>query len=109
MSKRECVEAFYRAWIDKDWTAARAALTDDFQFRSPADEPPIGLKRYEERCWPLSERLKSLQIRELLEQPDLCMFTYDSDADGKTIRVAEVARFREGKICSIDCYWGFQP
>ena len=50
MSIRALVERYYQNWVTNDRDGARAALADNFRFRSPAENCD-GADEFMERCW----------------------------------------------------------
>lgn len=81
-------------------------MSDDFRFTSPHDDH-IDRATYLERCRPNSERTKSINIRKLFDRGDEAFVLYDLEPeDAEPFRNAEFFTGRDGKIESVQVYFG---
>ena len=103
---RELVEGFYRAYERQDRAALEAAMTEDFAFSSPQDDR-IGRAEFFERCYPNPDLIGFDFVR-VLETGDEVVVTYEfARKQGGRTRNTEVLRLRDGRIASVECYWGW--
>src|SRR5262249_3749809 len=107
-TKRQLIEAYYRAWVKRDWDAATSFFATDFHLRSPIDDFR-GIEKFRERCWPLGEGLREINLRDFYETDDAAFFSYEARTDKMAFRAAEIFKFQGEKIVSIDIYWGVLP
>lgn len=103
---RELVESFYRAYERRDRAALEAAMTDDFTFSSP-DDDRIDRAAFFERCYPNPD-LVSFDFQRIVEGDGEVVVTYEyGRKQGGRTRNTEVLAVRDGKVASVECYWGW--
>lgn len=103
----QLVRDTYGAYETGERHVVEAALSDDFEFFSPAD---VGIDRdvYFERCWPNSERIASFEFKRLFEHGDEVVVTYESETkDGKRFRNTEIVGFDGDRISRVEVYFGW--
>lgn len=103
----EVVRRFYRAFFDKDRASAEALLGKDFTFSSPRDEH-LDQSEYFRRCWPNSDRVDQFREEKLAVLGGDTFLRYSARrvADGVRFRNVENIRVEDGKIISVDVYFG---
>jgi ketosteroid isomerase-like protein len=105
----ERARSLYQAFIDKDRAVAEALLSDDFSFTSPYDDH-IGRTAYFERCWPNSDRIEAIRIERTAEAEDAVFVLYTcATVAGARFRNMEYLRFDDGKLKSVEVYFGELP
>jgi hypothetical protein len=91
----------------KDWNMVASQFAADFTFTSPAGDDHISLATYKERCWPTSQFLKKADFSKIIVQGDCGFAIYNiTTTDNKTVRNTEYYTFKNGKIKSIECFFG---
>jgi len=83
-------------------------LADDFSFSSPLD---VGLDRagYFRRCWPGAGNGQKFNFLRLIEHGDEVVVTYELiKLDGSKGRNTEIMRIQNGKIVSVEVYFGWE-
>lgn len=102
----DLIRQYFAAYESKDQKAIEALLSDDFSFSSPLDDN-ISREKYFERCWPISEHLRSLRIEKLLAEGNQAFVTYQTEqADGTTSRNTEFFTSDGKKLKHVDVYFG---
>ncbi len=106
----EIVRKWYAAWDEKDLGMFNSLLADDFTFTSAAGDDHIGKSAFKTQCW-------DTQIH-FIEHFDLERITTGADdafvkylchtRNGKSFRNVEYLRIKNGKLESIECYFGAQ-
>lgn len=99
-------QAALQAYIKKDRPAIEALLADDFRFTSPIDN---GLDRatYLEVCWPNNEAMKDMKLIYGAENGDRAFIVYEVQTATKRFRNSEVHMVRDGKLVTIEVYFGW--
>lgn len=106
LSKSEIIRSLFAAYKTRDRSALDALLADDFTFTSPYDDA-IDKSTYFERCWPNSLTIRENITERIFEQGDEAFVTYKCiAADGKQFRNTEFFTFANGKVRSVDVYFG---
>jgi SnoaL-like domain len=108
------VKALYEATGRGDWTAAEALLTDDFFVTEAQGLPYAGVYRGRGALHELFNIVmpilgaEGLEIHEHTVGGDHAVTLLDIIAGGQRISLAEMYRFRDGKVCEIKPYY-FDP
>ncbi len=103
------VRAWYRLWGEsRDWAPFDAILADDFAFSSTNGEDHISKAEFKPRCWGTNINLiKGFDLELMMAQGDQVFVKYlGHTTSGKTFRNVELHRLRNGRITSIECYFG---
>jgi ketosteroid isomerase-like protein len=110
LTNEELIRKWYAAWDKKDWGPLDNMLADDFTFSSPNGDDHISKSTFKTRCW-------QSQI-DFIEHFDLERITTGGDdafvkylchtKNGKSFRNVEYLRIKNGKLESIECYFGGQ-
>jgi ketosteroid isomerase-like protein len=107
-SIEETVRAAYRAWETKDRASLERMVGEDFHFTSPYDDH-IDRKAFFERCWPNAERIRRIDLTEVMVRGDAAMVRYElTPAEGPRFHNAELLRFRDGKLAEVEVFFGEQ-
>jgi ketosteroid isomerase-like protein len=105
-SRGETVRSLYSAYLAGRKDLAGAMLTADFTFSSPRNDH-IDRAAYFERCWPQEPVFAGFDIEFLAIDGDEAVVRYRAETlDGRSFRNMESFRFRDGKIASVDVYFG---
>jgi ketosteroid isomerase-like protein len=109
-ANEELVRKWYAAWENKDLSTFNNLLADNFAFSSAAGDDHLSKSTFKSQCW-------DTQVG-FIEHFDLeRISTGDDDAfvkylchtkNGKTFRNVEYLRITNGKLESIECYFGAQ-
>jgi ketosteroid isomerase-like protein len=106
----EIIRKWYAAWVNKDLDTFNMLLADNFTFSSAAGDDHISRSTFKTRCW-------DTQV-EFIERVDLERITTgEKDAfvkylghtkNGKSFRNVEYFIIKNGKLESLECYFGAQ-
>jgi ketosteroid isomerase-like protein len=106
----EIIRKWYAAWVNKDLGTFNMLLADNFTFSSAAGDDHISKSTFKTRCW-------DTQV-EFIERFDLERITTgEKDAfvkylghtkNGKSFRNVEYFIIKNGKLESLECYFGAQ-
>jgi hypothetical protein len=109
-TNEELIRKWSAGWEKKDWSPLDSLLADDFTFSSPNGDDHISKSTFKARCW-------ETQI-DFSERFDLERITTGADdafvkylchtKNGKSLRNVEYLRIKNGKLESIECYFGEQ-
>lgn len=101
------IKTYFSGYEKKDWNITSSQLADGFTFTSPSPDDHIPLSVYKERCWPQSKFIKKFDFIAIVQQGDHAFALYDlTTTTGKVIRNTEYYTFSNGKIKSIECFFG---
>ena len=108
LTNEQVVRRWYAAWEKKDWGPVDSLLADNFTFSSAAGDDHISKSAFKTQCW-------DTQVN-FIDRFDLeRVFGSGNDAfvkylchtkNGKSFRNVEYFRLRDGKVGSIECYFG---
>lgn len=102
----ETVRAMLAAYVNGDRAAIEALVDEDFSFTSPMDN---GLDResYFAICWPSNERIVAMDLLHSAEQGEHVWIVYEGTAGDRRFRNAELHRVRDGRVVSVEVYFGW--
>ena len=102
------IRKHYAAWDQKDWHTEDMLLADDFTFSSPAGDDHISKGKFKTRCWDSNVNdIRHFDLVHIFGSGDEAMVMYDCvTMDNKTLRNVEYLRFKNGKLETIECYFG---
>jgi ketosteroid isomerase-like protein len=110
LTNEEIIRKWYAAWVNKDLDTFNLLLSDNFTFSSAAGDDHISKSTFKAQCWDTQA--------EFIEQSDLERITTGAEdafvkylchtKNGKSFRNVEYLRIKNGKLESIECYFGAQ-
>jgi ketosteroid isomerase-like protein len=110
LTNEEIIRKWYAAWVNKDLDTFNMLLADNFTFSSAAGDDHISKSTFKTQCW-------DTQV-EFIEQSDLERITTGAEdafvkylchtKNGNSFRNVEYLRIKNGKLESIECYFGAQ-
>jgi hypothetical protein len=92
----------------KDWTPFSALLVDNFTFSSAAGDDHISKSAFKTNCWDTQINfIGQFDLEQLIARGNEAFAKYLCHTkNGKSFRNVEYFRLRDGKIESIECYFG---
>lgn len=110
VTNEEVVRNWYAAWEKKDWAPVDNLLADNFTFSSAAGDDHISKSTFKTRCWETQiDFIGHFDLERVSTGPDDAFVKYLCHTkDGKSFRNVEYLRIRDGKLESIECYFGEQ-
>jgi ketosteroid isomerase-like protein len=103
------VVAWMKLWADrKDWPPFADMLAEDFAFSSAAGDDHLSKAAFKTTCWEPNINLTKSMVPELMmSKGDEVFVKYlGRTVSGKTFRNVELHKVRDGKIVSIECFFG---
>jgi ketosteroid isomerase-like protein len=104
----ELIHKWYGAWKDKDYATFNALLADDFTFTSAAGDDHISKATFKTQCWDTQINfIKDFDLERVTTGADDAFVKYlCHTTNGKSFRNVEYLRIKNGKLESIECYFG---
>ena len=100
---------YFERYQEADRDAIEALLADDFTFTSPWDDH-IDRATYFSHCFPHAGEFRFRFPLRIFARGDEAVIIYETEGkQGGTFHNAERFRFRDGRIRSIDVFFGFIP
>jgi hypothetical protein len=101
------IRTYFSGYVKKDWSIVASQLADGFTFTSPSPDDHIPLATYKARCWGQSKFFKKIEFSKIIVDGNSAFATYNiTTTDNKVIRNTEYYTFSNGKIKSIECFFG---
>jgi ketosteroid isomerase-like protein len=110
LTTEEVVRKWYAAWDKKDWGPVDSLLADNFTFSSAAGDDHISKSAFKEQCWKTQINfIKHFDLERVSTGADDAFVKYlCHTTNGKSFRNVEYLRIKNGKLQSIECYFGAQ-
>ncbi len=109
-ANEEIIRKWYSAWENNDLGTFNLLLADDFTFSSAAGDDHISKNTFKTRCWDSQvEFIKHFDLeRVTIGTEDAFVKYLCHTKNGKTFRNVEYLRIKNGRLESIECYFGAQ-
>jgi len=110
LTNEELVRKWYAGWEKKDWGPLDRLLADDFTFSSPNGDDHISKSTFKTRCWESQiDFIKNFDLERITTGADDAFVKYLCHTkNGKSFRNVEYLRIKNGKLESMECYFGEQ-
>jgi ketosteroid isomerase-like protein len=110
LTNGEVVRNWYAAWEQKDWGPVDKLLADNFTFSSAAGDDHISKSAFKEQCWKTQINfIKKIDLERVATGTDDAFVKYlCHTTNGKSFHNVEYLRIKDGKLQSIECYFGEQ-
>ena len=110
LSNEEVVRRWYAAWEKKDWGPLGDLLDDGFTFTSAAGDDHISKSTFKTRCWETQiDFIGHFDLERVTTGAKDAFVKYLCHTkDGKSFRNVEYLQIKNGKLESIECYFGAQ-
>ena len=107
-SQEQRIKNFFAGFEKKDWDMVANQVTDDFNFTSPNDDNHINLKQYKDKCWATGTKyFKKIEFTRIMAEGNDAFVMYNiTTTDNKIVHNVEYYTFRNGKIKSIETFFG---
>jgi ketosteroid isomerase-like protein len=106
----EIIRKWYAAWENKDLGTFSMLLADNFTFSSAAGDDHISKGTFKTQCWDSQvEFIEHFDLERITTGPEDAFVRYLCHTkNGKSFRNVEYLRIKNGKLESIECYFGAQ-
>ncbi|HEV2424105.1 MAG TPA: nuclear transport factor 2 family protein [Terriglobia bacterium] len=110
LTNEELIRKWYAAWEKRDWGPVDELLADDFTFSSANGDDHISKSTFKMRCWETQiDFIKRFDLERIATGADDAFVKYLCHTrNGKSFRNVEYLRIKNGKLESIECYFGAQ-
>ena len=110
LTNDELIRKWYAAWEKKDWAPLDSMLADNFTFTSANNDDHISKSTFKTRCWESQiDFIADFDLERVATGEDDAFVKYLCHTrNGKSFRNVEYLRIKDGKLQSIECYFGAQ-
>jgi len=110
LTNEELVRKWYAAWEQKDWGPVDILLAENFTFTSAAGDDHISKSTFKAQCWETQINfIKHFDLERIATGAEDAFVKYlCHTTNGKLFRNVEYLRIKNGKLESIECYFGAQ-
>jgi ketosteroid isomerase-like protein len=104
----EIVRRWYKAWAKKDQGQFEALMADNFTFTSAAGDDHISKSAFKTQCWDTQVNfIDRFDLERVFGSGNEAFVKYLCHTkNGKSFRNVEYFRLRDGKVETIECYFG---
>jgi ketosteroid isomerase-like protein len=108
LTNEEIIRRWYMAWVKKDLNTFNSLLAADFTFSSAAGDDHISKSAFKTQCWDTQvDFIGSIDLERVATVGDDAFVKYLCHTkNGKLFRNVEYLRIKNGKLESIECYFG---
>ena len=110
LTNEEMIRKWYGAWEKKDLGTFDDLLADNFTFTSAAGDDRISKSTFKTRCWDTQvDFIGHFDLERITTGAEDAFVKYLCHTkNGKSFRNVEYLRIKNGKLESIECYFGAQ-
>jgi ketosteroid isomerase-like protein len=110
LMNEEVIRKYYAAWEKKDWGPMNDLLSDGFTFTSAAGDDHISKSTFKTRCWETQiDFIGHFDLERITTGAEDAFVKYLCHTKGgKSFRNVEYLQIKNGKLESIECYFGAQ-
>ncbi len=109
-TNEEVIRKWYAAWENKDLDTFNSLLADNFTFSSAAGDDHISKSAFKTQCWDTQvDFIRHFDLERITTGAEDAFVKYLCHTrNGKSFRNVEYLRIKNGKLESIECYFGAQ-
>ena len=110
LTNEEIIRKWYAAWEKKDLGTFNTLLADNFTFTSAAGDDHISKSAFKAQCWDTQvDFIGHFDLERITTGAQDAFVKYLCHTkNGKSFRNVEYLRVKNGKLESIECYFGAQ-
>lgn len=110
LTNEEIIRKWYAAWENKNLDTFNMLLADNFTFSSAAGDDHINKSSFKTQCWDTQVNfIGHFDLERIATGTDDAFVKYLCHTNnGKSFRNVEYLRIKNGKLESIECYFGAQ-
>src|SRR5258708_5676932 len=110
LTNEEIIHKWYAAWEKKDLGTFNILLADNFTFTSAAGDDHISKSAFKAQCWDTQVNfIGHFDLERITTGAEDAFVKYLCHTkNGKSFRNVEYLRIKNGKLESIECYFGAQ-
>jgi hypothetical protein len=103
------IRGFFSGFEKRDWNILASQLSDDFTFTSPNGDDHITTAQYKAKCWDTTKLsfFKTIYFTRIVADGNTAFAMYNiTTSDNKVVHNVEYYTFSNGKIKSIETFFG---
>jgi ketosteroid isomerase-like protein len=101
------IKRYFNGWERRDWEAVASQLAADFTFSSPAPDDHLPTERFKAKCWSQTDWIRRFEFPKILgDEHEALAIVHVVTTDNRVIRNIEYFTFRDGKVASIEVFFG---
>jgi len=101
------IKEYFSGWVRKDWNIVASQLADGFTFTSSAPDDHISITKFREKCWVQADHIKRFDFVKIVgDSKEAFALVHVITTDDRVIRNIEYFNFENGKIKSIEVFFG---
>ena len=110
LTNEEIIRKWYAAWEKKDLSTFNSLLADNFTFSSAAGDDHISKNTFKTQCWDTQvDFIGHFDMERITTGAEDAFVKYLCHTkNGKSFRNVEYLRIKNGRLESIECYFGAQ-
>jgi len=110
LTNEEIIRKWYAAWEKKDLSTFNSLLADNFTFSSAAGDDHISKSTFKTQCWDTQvDFIGHFDLERISAGAEDAFVKYLCHTkNGKSFRNVEYLRIKNGRLESIECYFGAQ-
>jgi ketosteroid isomerase-like protein len=110
LANEEIIRKWYAAWEKKDLGTFNMLLADNFTFSSAAGDDHISKSTFKTQCWDTQvDFIGHFDLERITTGAEDAFVKYLCHTkNGKSFRNVEYLRIKNGRLESIECYFGAQ-
>src|SRR5271155_2722223 len=110
LTNEEIIRKWYAAWEKKDLGTFNMLLADNFTFTSAAGDDHISKSAFKTQCWDTQvDFIRHFDLERIITGAEDAFVKYLCHTkNGKSFRNVEYLRIKNGRLGSIECYFGAQ-
>ena len=110
LTNEEIIRKWYAAWEKKDLDTFNMLLSDNFTFTSAAGDDHISKSTFKTQCWDTQvDFIGHFDLERIATGAEDAFVKYLCHTkNGKSFRNVEYLRIKNGRLESIECYFGAQ-
>ncbi len=101
------IREYFAGWLNNDWSQVSGQLASGFTFTSPAPDDHITTEQFKEKCWNQAAHVQKFDFIKIIgNEHEAFAIIHVITKDHNIIRNTEYFRFSNGKIKSIEVFFG---
>ena len=106
-SPETIIKAYYAGWAHKNWDEVAGQLAPGFTFTSPAPDDHLPTDRFKAKCWNQADHIAGFEFPQIIgNDQEAFAIVHVITQEHRVIRNVEYFTFRDGKIRSIEVFFG---
>ena len=101
------IKNYFDGWVKKDWNLVYPHLAEGFTFTSATPDDHISVEKFKEKCWVQARHIQRFEFMKIIgTNNEAFAIIHVVTNDNRIIRNVEYFTFANGKIKSIEVFFG---